>query len=338
MKKIIGFILLLVLCVSMTACGLPDNAQGDKTVYLKYVSDSSELIPLLVKGNAEYGVLGEPAVTMANAKAGTTSVLDLQDEYKKASGSDSLYTQAGVLVKGNLANDKNFMYKLYAALKNNKTWLLENVADVKAKLNACGSALQVNFTAQTIERCNLDSKDSLSIKADIEKYFTVIKEFDGTFIGGNLPSDDFYMECVQPTEDETTEDETTEEKGTITITVPDGAPALTVLSLNDTTISGYKIVVKVVSGADLVLGSLTNGTSDIVVLPTNVCAKLYNKGMKVKLASVNIFGVLYMVGKTQVNSLDDLVGKTIYNIGMGGTPDLTLKYILKTNGYNYQEV
>lgn len=334
MKKIIGFILLLVLCVSMTACGLPDNAQGGKTVYLKYVSDSSELIPLLVKGGAEFGVLGEPAVTMANAKAGTTSVLDLQDEYKKACGSDSLYTQAGVLVKGNLANDKNFMYKLYAALKNNKTWLLENIADVKTKLNACGSALQVNFTAQTIERCNLDSKDSLSIKTDIEKYFTVIKEFDGTFIGGNLPSDDFYMECAEPA----TVDETAEEKGTLTITVPDGAPALTVLSLNGTYICGYKIEVKVVSGADLVLGSLTNGTSDIVVLPTNVCAKLYNKGMKVKLASVNIFGVLYMVGKTEVNSLDDLAGKTIYNIGMGGTPDLTLKYILKTNGYNYQEV
>mgnify|MGYP002524338719 CR=1 FL=1 len=334
MKKIIGFILLLVLCVSMTACGLPDNAQGDKTVYLKYVSDSSELIPLLVKGDAEYGVLGEPAATMANAKAGTTSVLDLQAEYKKASGSDSLYTQAGVLVKGNLANDKNFMYELYTALKNNKTWLLENVADVKAKLNACGSALQVNFTEQTIERCNLDSKDSLSIKTDIEKYFTVIKEFDGTFIGGNLPADDFYMECEEPT----TTNETTENKGTLTITVPDGAPALTVLSLNGTNIYGYDIVVNVVSKADLVLGALTNGTSDVVVLPTNVCAKLYNKGMKVKLASVNIFGVLYMVSKTEVNSLDDLVGKTIYNIGMGGTPDLTLKYILKTNGYNYQEV
>lgn len=334
MKKIIGFILLLVLCVSMTACGLPDNAQGDKTVYLKYVSDSSELIPLLVKGDAEYGVLGEPAATMANAKAGTTSVLDLQAEYKKASGSDSLYTQAGVLVKGNLANDKNFMYELYTALKNNKTWLLENVADVKAKLNACGSALQVNFTAETIERCNLDSKDSLSIKTDIEKYFTVIKEFDGTFIGGNLPADDFYMGGEEPT----TTNEATENKGTLTITVPDGAPALTVLSLNGTNIYGYDIVVNVVSKADLVLGALTNGTSDVVVLPTNVCAKLYNKGMKVKLASVNIFGVLYMVSKTEVNSLDDLVGKTIYNIGMGGTPDLTLKYILKTNGYNYQEV
>lgn len=334
MKRFICLILLLVLCLSSTACFLPDNAQSDKTVYLKYVADSSELIPLLKKGDAEFGVLGEPAVTMANAKAGTVSVLDLQAEYKKASGSDSLYTQAGVLVKETLAADENFMWCLYTALKNNKAWLLENVADLKTKLNDCGSALQVDFTNEIIERCNLDSKDSYYLKPDIEKYFSVIKEFDNTFIGGNLPSDSFYVEWV----DKWTVTEPTEEKGTITITVPDGAPALTVISLHNTRIYGYKIVVNVVSGADLVLGSLTNGNSDIVVLPTNVCAKLYNKGMKVRLASVNVFGVLYMVGKTEVKTLDDLVGKTVYNIGAGGTPDLTLKYILKANGYDYQEI
>lgn len=333
MKKILCMILAMALCLSFTACGLTESTDTEKTVYLKYVADSSELIPLLKSGSAEYGILGEPAVTMANTKAGTTSVLDLQEEYKKASGNDSLYTQAGVLVKGNLASNDGFMYDLYNALDDNRDWLIQNVADVKAKLNACGSSLQVDFTEQTIEKCNLGNMPSAEIKTDIEKYFTVIKEFDNTFIGGELPNETFYV--ARPAADK--ENSTEEGSGTITITVPDGAPALTVLSLNGATIHGYTISVNVVSGADLVLGSLTNGTSDIVVLPTNVCAKLSNKGMNVRLASVNIFGVLYMVGKTPVNSLNDLVGKTVYNIGMGGTPDLTLKYILKQNGFTYLE-
>lgn len=333
-----------LLCVLITACvlclgacqvvlpGAESSVDTDKKVYLKYVSASSELIPLLKKGEAKFGVLGEPAVSMANAKTGTSIVLDLQAEYKKINGENAVYPQAGVLVKEDLTQDNWFMAEFYGALEANEDWLMQNASSVKEKLNSLGSSLAVDFTQEILQRCNLGSITSYDLKQDIENYFTVIKEFDSTFIGGNLPTEGFYNQKPQEYL------ATGEDKGNLNIAVPDGAPALAVLSLDGKKIGGYTVSVSILSNAQMVMGNLTNGTSSVVVLPSNVCAKMYNKGMSVKLASINVFGVLYMVGSEQITTIADLNGKTVYNIGVGGTPDLTLKYLLKENGISVEEI
>ena len=86
---------------------------------------------------------------------------------------------------------------------------------------------------------------------------------------------------------------------------------------------------------EVLLPEITSDKYDIAALPTNVAAKLYNntKG-KIQILALNTLGVLYMleIGTSNVKSIADLRGKTIYTTGQGSTPEYMLKYVLEKNG------
>ncbi len=126
---------------------------------------------------------------------------------------------------------------------------------------------------------------------------------------------------------------------TIVIAAPDGAPALAMYSMMKecNTLNDYKIEYKIVGGAQDITTMVTKGEADVGIMPTNIAAKLYNGGVDIKLLSVNVFGVLYMIGTNPIESLTDLYGKVVVNIGKGGTPDLALKYILDSKNIEYVE-
>lgn len=128
-------------------------------------------------------------------------------------------------------------------------------------------------------------------------------------------------------------------KDDIVIAAPDGAPVLALYSLmrDGTAIDGKTVGYKVYTGAANIGTAISSGDADIAVMPLNVASKLYNKGEDIKLLSVNIFGVLYMVGKNELNEIKDLAGKRVVTIGRGGSPDLMLKYILDKNGIEYED-
>lgn len=86
--------------------------------------------------------------------------------------------------------------------------------------------------------------------------------------------------------------------------------------------------------ADEVVPMLVNGELDVALLPCNLAGVLYNKTEgAVQVAAINTLSVLYVVesGNT-VNSIQDLVGKTVYNTGKGTTPEFAFNYILEQNG------
>lgn len=87
-------------------------------------------------------------------------------------------------------------------------------------------------------------------------------------------------------------------------------------------------------GADELLPLMVQGDLDIALVPANVAAVLYQRTEGGVVAiDVNTLGVLYIVtGSAEINSVDDLAGKTIYLTGMGTTPEASLRYVLKENG------
>lgn len=72
---------------------------------------------------------------------------------------------------------------------------------------------------------------------------------------------------------------------------------------------------------------------DMVSLPTNVIASLYNKtDGEIKILGVNALGVLYILEKgNSLNTLEDLNGKTILCSGKGSTAEYVLSHILSHN-------
>lgn len=82
---------------------------------------------------------------------------------------------------------------------------------------------------------------------------------------------------------------------------------------------------------------LLNGTIDLLCLPTNVAANLYNQSNgRIKILAINCLGSLYLLtdSGTKINSISDLEGKTIYASVPSSTTGPILNYILDANGVN----
>ncbi len=85
---------------------------------------------------------------------------------------------------------------------------------------------------------------------------------------------------------------------------------------------------------DEITGGIVSGDYDVAAVPANLASVLYNKTQgKVQLAALNTLGVLYIVENgQQIQSIEDLQGKTIYATGQGSTPEYALNYVLAQNG------
>jgi NitT/TauT family transport system substrate-binding protein len=99
-------------------------------------------------------------------------------------------------------------------------------------------------------------------------------------------------------------------------------------SLGENTAANYEIV----SSPDIMISKLLSKEVDIATLPTNVAAKLYNKGINYKLAAITGENVLYALSQGNIiNNWDDLKGKKINVISKGSTPDVVFRYLLEMN-------
>ncbi len=90
----------------------------------------------------------------------------------------------------------------------------------------------------------------------------------------------------------------------------------------------------IAGSADEVVPKLVQGEFDMAAVPANLASVLYNNtDGAVKLVAVNTLGVVYIVEKgNQVESLEDLRGKTVYASGKGSVPEYVLRYLLSEKG------
>lgn len=88
------------------------------------------------------------------------------------------------------------------------------------------------------------------------------------------------------------------------------------------------------AAVDKISPMLIQGTTDLACVPANLASVLYNKTEgAVEVLAVNTLGVLYIAENgSEVGSLADLKGKTIYSSGQGATPEFALNYLLSSNG------
>ena len=86
--------------------------------------------------------------------------------------------------------------------------------------------------------------------------------------------------------------------------------------------------------ADELAPQLIQGDLDVLCVPANLAATLYQKTEgAVTALCVNTLGVLDIVeaGDT-IQDITDLAGRTIYSAGRGSTPQYALEYLLRENG------
>lgn len=90
----------------------------------------------------------------------------------------------------------------------------------------------------------------------------------------------------------------------------------------------------IAAAVDEISPMLIQGTTDLACVPANLASVIYNKTEgAVEVLAVNTLGVLYIAENgSDVGSLADLKGKTIYSSGQGATPEFALNYLLSSNG------
>lgn len=96
--------------------------------------------------------------------------------------------------------------------------------------------------------------------------------------------------------------------------------------------NSYSFVIE--SAPDAVTPLIAKNEVDFACIPANLAAVLYNNTGKIKVVAVNTLGVLYLVGSSdiEINSVEDIKGRTIYSSGKGSTPQYAVETILEGYG------
>ncbi len=94
------------------------------------------------------------------------------------------------------------------------------------------------------------------------------------------------------------------------------------------------------TAADEVVPLIAKGEIDVAAIPANLASTLYKKTEgQISVININTLGVLYILENgTQINSIADLKGKTVYMTGKGTVPEFAFKYILAQNGLSETDV
>lgn len=126
----------------------------------------------------------------------------------------------------------------------------------------------------------------------------------------------------------------------IVVQAPLGPPTAPLLKMAENSpLKDTKVELVIYKTVEEATTRAVKGEADFTVLPVNVAAKLYNKGVGVSLSNVSTWGILYLVSAdSTVRDWNDLTGKDLYVGAKGSTPDVLTQYLLNKTGLKAGEV
>lgn len=121
------------------------------------------------------------------------------------------------------------------------------------------------------------------------------------------------------------------------ISGPTGIGAVQMMSKAENNKGSENYKFTVTATPEEVVSKISTGEADIAAIATNMASSLYNKtNGGIKIIAVNTMGVLYVLNNSgaEINSIEDLKGRTIYTTGQGANPEYIIEYLLTENGIN----
>lgn len=168
-----------------------ENKAISNKINVMFVADGSMVMGKLNLDNSAYGLLGEPAATIAETQKGYNNCFDVQQLFKEATGSDTYgYPQAIAVARESFIKaNPDFVKRVYQALLDNVEFInnTQNQASITDILqnNAFGTPSATKFLPSSIARCNIKVLDSKAAKADT---ITLLNNI----FGNNIDENFFY--------------------------------------------------------------------------------------------------------------------------------------------------
>ena len=135
--------------------------------------------------------------------------------------------------------------------------------------------------------------------------------------------------------------ENLKEDVSVKVSMPDGLPSIALSKLafkNKNIKDGYNVNYNIEKTPDNLSTTVMKGEADIAVVPSNMAAIAYNKTKNYEIAGTTGVGSFYLVSNDDIGGFKDLKGKEVVNTGKGLTPDITNKFIIKSNGLNEKDI
>ena len=119
------------------------------------------------------------------------------------------------------------------------------------------------------------------------------------------------------------------------LAVPKAPPTLPLLHMADAGLLGdnVKMELDIWDALEQLIAMVQDGEHDMFAFPLTVAAKLYNKGLPVRLTNVNTWGVTYFITTDpKLTEWSQLKGKTVYVPLQSSPPDALTQFFLNEAG------
>ena len=167
------------------------------TVSLAYVSEGSAIVGGFTAGKMQYGVISEPAATVAQNKASAKRLMNLQTLYENATNTTHGFPQAALVVKKSLLQTRAADIEAFVqAFAQGAKWAETAPAAALEAIKSAGSSAVPMLNANIAKGCNLGFERAFGIKENILAFYAAldsVKEQGETPVGGTLPGDDFFL-------------------------------------------------------------------------------------------------------------------------------------------------
>lgn len=176
---------------------LKENGMTKDDIIPVPAEDGQQAMQLLMKGEVDWVVLPEHAVTIAEAKAkenGKTvkRVLNLQEEWKKVTGKEGRFPMAGLVMPGKLVDEHP--EAVQAVIDEVKAGVEKANAGDPATIKAIADhyKLPEPVVQKVVPRLQLDMVPATEARAAYEDFLMRLGEVSPDIYGGKLPDDKFY--------------------------------------------------------------------------------------------------------------------------------------------------
>lgn len=166
---------------------------------VEYYAQPPEVVSRLVAGKGEWAVLSEHAASLAlmQTKQNDLSlgrVLNLQEEWGIATGSEPRIPQAGIVVPGSLATERPALLGAVLTALEQAVATVNEIQPETVALLSEGTGVPEPVVQDVIPRLNLNIVPGAAAREELERFYTELSTLSPDIIGGKLPEADFYLE------------------------------------------------------------------------------------------------------------------------------------------------
>ncbi len=179
---------------------LKQNLDPDQDFKLSYRTNFPTIVQDLLSGRVKHGLLAEPLVSIAlmrSAQMQETAprlyrAVSLQEEWGRVHNRAPQIPQAGIVATPRITGQPEIVEAFQKAYKEAIDWVNANPEKAGEIVVKHISGLKAKPVTTAIKNVGLNFVSAQDARAEIEFFYTILKEMNPATIGGKLPDDDFY--------------------------------------------------------------------------------------------------------------------------------------------------